>query len=371
MKKPCKLLLLMALCIFMSSCWDAKKLDDLYLVYGIGIDISQDNPVRYLVTIAAPTVHPEAKEPKIEISSEGTSLRNAQDNIQNKASRRITYANTKVFFIGEEAAKRGIERHIDSLLRDPEGRGTIRLLVTEGRAVDLMQIDPPGTPLVSLYITDMLRQGHETSTIPFITLRRFNNALRTAGIEPVIPFFKYGNKRDEFLINNISLFNQDKMIGKLDGIESFTFMVLTGEVQDGFMTLSYPLGNMDEHPVLSLRVLSGKSQIRTEIKDSKIHIYHKISLIANISEYTSRESVFDEKTIESMEQTANLHLKSICNELLLKLQNQYKNDNIGYGRYVKANHPEFFDADNWNEQFSKATIHVNPNVRIQMVGTMQ
>jgi len=361
----------MASCVFMASCWDAKQLDNLYLVYGIGIDISQENLARYLVTVAAPTVPPEAKEPKIEISSEGTSLRNAQDNIQNKASRRITYANTKIFFIGEEVAKRGIERHIDSLLRDPEGRGTIRLLVTEGRAVDLMQIDPPGAPLVSLYITDMLRQGHETSTIPFITLRRFNNALRTDGVEPVIPFLKYGNKSNEFLINNISLFNEDKMIGKLDGIESVAFMVLTGEVKDGFMTLSYPVGNMDEHPVLSLRILSGKSQIRTETKDSKIHIYHKISLVANISEYTSSESAFDEKIIESMERTANLHLESICNELILKLQNQYTNDNIGYGRYVKANHPEIFDADNWNEQFSKATIHVKANVRIQMVGTMQ
>ncbi|AKL95378.1 spore germination B3 GerAC family protein [Clostridium aceticum] len=371
MKKACKLLLLMLICSFMSSCWDAKKLDDLYLVYGIGIDISQENPARYLVTIAAPTIHPEAKEPKIEISSEGTSLRNAQDNIQNKANRRITYANTKIFFIGEETAKRGIEKHIDSLLRDPEGRGTIRLLVSEGRAVDLMQIDPPATPLVSLYIADMLRQGHETSTIPFTTLRRFNNALKTDGIEPVIPFLKYGNKPSEFLINNISLFNQDKMIGKLDGIESFTFMVLTGEIQDGFMTLSYPLGDMDEHPVLSLRVIGNKSQVRTEIKDSKFHIYHEISLTTHISEYTSSESVFGEKIIKSMEQAANLHLEAICDKLIRKLQSQYKNDNIGYGRYVKVNHPESFDGDNWNEQFSQAVIHIKPNVRIQMVGTMR
>lgn len=369
--KKANLILIILICLLLSSCWDAKQLDNLYLVYGIGIDISKDNPERYLVTVAAPTVHPDARELKIEISSEGTSLRNAQDNIQNKAAKRITYANTKVLFIGEEAAKRGVERHIDSLLRDPEGRGTIRLLVVEGRAADLIQIDPPGTPLVSLYIIDMLQQGHETTTIPFITIRRFNNSLKTDGIEPVIPFLKHGNKPGEFLINSISLFNQDKMIGKLDGIESYAFMVLTGEVQDGFLTLPYPLGNIDERPVLSLRVIGHKRQIRTEIKDSKFHIYHEISLITHISEYTSSESLFDEKVIEDMERAANIQLEAICNDLIFKLQNQYKNDNIGYGRYVKVNHPDYFNANNWNEQFSHAAIHIKPNVKIKMVGTKQ
>ncbi|ABR47097.1 spore germination B3 GerAC family protein [Alkaliphilus metalliredigens QYMF] len=371
MKKVCKLLLLMLICLLLSSCWDAKQLDDLYLVYGIGVDISKENPERYLVTIVAPTVHPEANEPKIEISSEGTSIRNAQDNIQNKAARRITFANTKIFFIGEEAAKKGIGKHIDSMLRDPEGRGTIKPVVVEGRAVDLMDIDPAGIPIVSLYVSDLLRQSNETSTIPFITLRVFHNALKTDGIEPVIPFIKYGNKPSEFLVNTISLFRQDKMIGKLEGIESFAFIVLTGQVQDGFITLSYPLGDIDEYPVLTLRVKSGKSKIKTEIKDSRLHIYHEISLTTYISEYTSSESVFDEKIIEDMEKAANLHLEAICKKLIKKLQNEYENDNIGYGRYVKVNHPEYFEADDWNEQFAHAVVHVKANVRIQMVGTVQ
>lgn len=371
MKRVYKLLLLILFCLSLSSCWDAKKLDDLYLVYGIGIDISEEDPSRYLVSVVSPTVHPEAAEPKIEISSEGTSLRNAQDNIQNKAARRVTFSNTKIFIISEDSANRGVARHIDSLLRDPEGRGTIRLVVTEGRAVDLMKINPPTAPLVSLYINDLLRQGHETSTIPFTTLRSFNNALKTDGIEPVIPYVKYGNQPNEFLINNISLFKGDKMIGKLDGIESFTFMVLKGEVQDGFMSLPYPLGSSSEHPVLTLRVLRGKSKIRTAIQNSRLHIYHEVSLITSISEYTSMESVFDENIIEDMEKASNIHLETIANELILKLQEEYKSDNIGYGRHVQVNHPQVFDSENWNEQFSQAIVHVKANVKIGMVGTVQ
>ncbi|SDK09937.1 Ger(x)C family spore germination protein [Natronincola ferrireducens] len=371
MKKTCKILSLILICLLLSSCWDVRQLDDLYLVYGIGVDISQENPSKYLITVAAPTIHSDAKSPKIEISGEGTSLRNAQDNIQNKASRRITYANTKVFFISEEVARQGVIRHIDSLLRDPEGKGTIRLLVVEDKVVDLMTIQPPTSPLVTLYVNDLLRESHYMSTIPLTTMRRFNNAFKTDGIEPVIPFIRYGSKPDEFLINSIALFKGNKMIGKLEEIEGFSFMVLTGEVQGGFMTLPYPSEDTNENPELALRILRGKSNIKTEIKDSQLHIHHQISLVTHLSEFTSPEPVYDKKVIEDMQKAANLHLEAICEELIVKLQNQYESDNIGYGRYVRVNHPEYFDADNWNKQFSQAIINIEADVGIQMVGTVQ
>ncbi|WP_026476222.1 Ger(x)C family spore germination protein [Alkaliphilus transvaalensis] len=371
MRRASKLVILILICGLFTSCWDAKQLEDLYLVYGIGVDLSEENPGKYLVTVAAPTVLPEAEAPKVEISAEGASLRNAQDNIQNKAARRITFNNTHLLIVGEEVAKRGLEQHTDSLLRDPEGRGTMKLMITEGRAVDLMELNPPASALVSLYLADLLKQSQETSTIPLTTLRSFNNALKTDGIEPVMPYLKYGNRPDEFLVNTIALFNSDRMIGKIEGVDSFLLIVLRGEVNDGFMSLPYPLGDADESPILTLRVISGKNKIKTEIRDAQLHIFHEVSLIAHISEYTAPMTVLDEKIIKEMENAANLHLEGLCKQLINRLQIQYVSDNIGYGRYVKANHKDFFDAENWNKQFSNANIQVKGNVQIKMIGTKQ
>ncbi|SCY97308.1 Ger(x)C family spore germination protein [Alkaliphilus peptidifermentans] len=371
MIKPFKLIAIAVIVMLLTSCWDAKQLDDLYLVYGIGIDTSQEKQQHFLVTIVAPTIDPEAPEPKVEIHSEGESLRNAQDNIQNKAARRITFANTKVLFIGEDVANKGIGIHIDSMLRDPEGRGTIKLLVVEGRAVNLMNVEPQTTALVSLYIFDLLKQSQETSTVPRVTLRSFNNDLKTDGIEPVIPFIKYGNKPSEFQINSVGLFNKDKMVGIVEGIDSMLLTLLRSEVQDGFITLPYPLGEVEESSILTLRVMRGKSKIETSLINNELTIIQEVRLNAHISEYTSSAPVFDDKTIKSMEQAANSQIKIICEELLKKLRNEFGVDSIGYGKYVKVNHPVFFDAEEWNEQFSRANIIIKPNVKIQMVGSRQ
>lgn len=355
----------------LTACWDAKELDDLYLVYGIGIDISEDNPEEFFVTIVAPTIHPEGEKTKIEISSQGSSMRNAQDNIQSKAARRITFNNTKVFLVGEDAARNGLEKHIDTMLRDPEGRGSIRLAINEGRAVDLLNMKLPHIPYISLYLVESLEQSYETTTIPNTSLRDFNHELYTDGIEPIVPFIRYGNKPTELLINNIALFQQDKMIGILEKEESKTLMKLRGKIYEGFFSIAYSHEEKNIENILSLRIIRGRNKITTEIKDNKLHIYNNISLTTNISEYTGAHRVFDDNAIKEIEEIANNTLKSSCEQLLLRLQKELKNDNIGYGRYVRVNHPEYFDDKRWNEQFSNAKIHVNTNIKVKMVGVVQ
>lgn len=73
-------------------------------------------------------------------------------------------------------------------------------------------------------------------------------------------------------------------------------------------------------------------------------------------------------SIEKLQLQLAKEIKKDLRSTLDILQNELKNDNIGYGKYVKANHPEYFDGENWNDQFAKATIHVNPTVKIRTLG---
>ncbi|SES68074.1 Ger(x)C family spore germination protein [Anaerobranca gottschalkii] len=357
------ILLLIFTTFFLTSCWDARPIDQLYLVFGIGIDTSEND--QYLVTIVAPTIDPQAEAKKIEISSVSNSLRNAQDNIQNKAFRRITFNNTKLFVLGEDAAKEGIAKHIDTIIRDPECRGTSRILVTEGRAVDLLNVEPEFTSLVSLYIYELLEQSFFTSTVPFTTSRQFYNEYLTSGIEPILPYVKKGNREDEYIINSTALFKGDKMIGVLTHDESIALSILRSSISDGFLT-----AKIEDGEYFTLRSTGGKNKIKIDIKEDKIIITHEINIKGNITELTCQRSL-DEDFIKELEGILAFQIKTMCEKVINKLQNKYIVDSVGYGRYVKAYHPNIFDKKNWNKQFSDAEIKITVKVDIISLGTIK
>lgn len=368
MKRKSKFIVLSIGLIFMlSACWDARNIDDLYLVFAIGIDISKDSEDQYLVTIVSPTVDPEAQESKIEISSVSNTLRNAQDNIQNKSSRRITFNNTKMFILGEDVAKQGIRRHLDTLVRDPESRGTIRMIVTEGRATDLMNIEPKFAPLVSLYLFDLVQNSFFTSTVPFTTVREFNNDLHTDGIEPTVPYLKYGNTKEEQIVNSTAIFEKDKMIGTLTHDESVAFALLKASARDGFLTSHLPDSESD---YVTIRKLGGKNRIVVKVVEDNIFIDHYITIDAAITEQTSPLPL-DQDVIRRLEKVFAYQVKLMCEEIVNKLQNDFKVDSIGYGKNVRAYHPNYFDGQKWNETFQDVDINIVTKINIVSIGTIE
>lgn len=349
------------------SCWDARNIDDLYLVFGIGIDMVEGSEDQYLVTLVSPTIDPEAGSGKIELSSVSSSLRNAQDNIQNKSSKRITFNNTKMFILGEEVAKKGIRRHIDTLVRDPESRGTIRLIVTEGRANGLMKVEPDFAPLVSLYLFDLILNSYFTTTVPFTTVREFYNDLLTCGIEPIMPYLKEGNTEQERLANSTAIFKEDKMIGTLTHDESVGLTILKDNVRDGFLTASIP---NKKNEYATLRKLSGNSKIKTQVKNGKLVINHNITISGSLTELTTTD-ILDEDFIRTLESSFAYQTKLICDKVVNKLQNELEVDSIGYGKYVRAYQPNFFDSANWNKQFKEAEINLTVKINIISIGTIE
>ncbi len=368
MVKKIKSLVLLVLSTFIiTSCWDARNIDDLYLVFGIGIDKVENSEEHYLVTLVSPTIDPEAASKKIEISSVSSSLRNAQDNIQNKSSKRITFNNTKMFIVSEEVAKKGIRRHIDTLVRDPESRGTIRLVVTEGKANDLMRVEPEFAPLVSLFLFDLIFNSYFTTTVPFTTIRDFYNDLVTDGIEPVIPYLKEGNTEHERLANSTAIFDQDKMIGVLTHDDSVALSMLKDNIRDGFLTTTLP-GKKNEYA--TIRKLSGNNNIKTRIRGNKLEIDHTINITGSVTELSTTDEL-NEKFIRTLEKSLAYQTKLMCEQVIQKLQYNYGTDSIGYGKYVRAYHPKHFDGQNWNEQFKQAKINVIVKINIISIGTIE
>lgn len=368
MKKVVKLLIAIVLLLSITSCWDSTNLEDLLIVYGLGIDVSIENPDNFFFTMGFPTIIQEAPEKKMEFSAEAPSLGRAKSNLQKKVYRAISYDNIKVIVFGQEAAKRGILQHVDSMLREPLFRGTTRFAVVKDRAVDLINMDAPVALLVSTFISDSIEQNYTTTTVPRSTLRKFSNQYYTSGIEPSMPFICYGANRNELNIGCVALFKGDKLIHHLSGDDSRSFMILIDEINRGICTYEYPSKKSGKLENVSINLKGGRRHIKTKLIGSKLHIYHDIRIKSTLGEYTESNKILKKEKIQEIEEFISQEIKKSLTKTLQILQKELKNDNIGYGKYVKANHPEFFDEKNWNEQFAEATIHVNPTVIIRTIG---
>ncbi|AOY78051.1 Ger(x)C family spore germination protein [Clostridium formicaceticum] len=362
MRKIAKLLAIILLVFPLIGCWDSTNLENLLIVYGLGIDISQENPEQYFFTIGFPTIIPEAPENKHEVSTEAPSLGKAKSNFQQKVYRQISYDNIRVVIFSEKVAKEGIMVHVDAMLREPLYRGTTRFAVFIDKAVDLLAMEPPVSLFVSTFIFDAIEQNHQSTVVPISTLRSFSHEYYSDGIEPSMPFICYGADDNELNVGCVALFQGDKLIERLRGRNSRSFMLLKGEIQRGIYTFELMGG------FVSLNLKGGKSKIKTKIIDGELHIFQDIFINSVLAEHTPKHNMLENNKIEELETQLAREIKNDLKNVLEILQNELKNDNIGYGKYVKANHPEYFDAENWNHQFSKAIIHINPNVRIRTLG---
>ncbi|MCC5910675.1 MAG: Ger(x)C family spore germination protein [Clostridiaceae bacterium] len=362
MKNIAKILIIILLIFPLTGCWDATDLEELLIVYGLGIDISRENPEQYLFTVGFPTIIPEAPEQKHEVSTESPSLGRAKSNLQQKVYRQISYDNIRVVVFSEEVAKKGILVHVDTMLREPLYRGTTRFAVFIDRTEDLLAMKPPVSLFVSNFLFDSIEQNYQATTVPISTLRSFSHEYYTDGIEPSMPFICYGADKTELNVGCVALFRGDKLIERLRGRNSRGFMLLKGEIHRGIYTFELMGG------FVSINLKGGNSKIKTKLIDGQLHIFHDIFIDSVLSEHTPKHEMLKTEKIEDLQAQLADEIEKDLRNVLEVLQDELKNDNIGYGKYVKANHPEYFDAENWNYQFSKAIIHVNPNVRIRTLG---
>ncbi len=368
-KKIVVLLILWLLAVSLTSCWDARDLEELLVVYGLGIDVSERNPEKYIVTMGFPTILAEAPEKKHEFSVEVDSIGEAKRYLQNLAYREITYGSIRIIIIGEDVAKQGIIRHLDALLREPLFPGTTRLAVVNQRADALLKFKPKVSLLVSSFLYESIKQSHHSTNVPFTTLRNFNYMHYTNGIQPSLPYIEFNENSSTMAVSSTALFNEDKMIYRLDDNKSKALMILKGEILKGFYTASFLEGEgfEDEAEYITIRFNEGKSEINTEIIEDRVHISQEITIYGSLVEYTPKEVIFDDAQLKEVEKHIAKHINTDLKNTLEILQS-LENDSVGYGLHVRANHPDFFDNHNWHRQFAYADIETKTTVKLQTVG---
>lgn len=367
MKKICAIVVLAIALMFLAGCWDAVEINDQAIIWGLSCDIGEGKPEKLLLTIAGPTTTEGAKEPIEMVSAEGYSFDQTLANVQSFVFKTIELGHLRLLVFGEDFAKKGIEKYMDPIVRNPRVTRECNVVVLEGKASDLYGIQSPGNPFPVDYLVSLIDTNTGIDHTMDINFRDFFEMLHTPGVEPVACYGRISENKKEININALAAFRGDKMVGTIEGMEVNSFILLKNKSHEGFITVGQASGGSNQHS-MTMNYHSAKTKVKAQLKGDKPYLDVNIKLEGDLVESTTKAPTLNSEIIKGAEQQFSKALEKDVNNLIDKCQHKFKSDIIGFGQYYHAFYPKFAKEHSWLDVFPTAEIHTHVTVKIRRIG---
>jgi len=315
-------------------------------------------------------------------------------------SRRISLMHTKYIIFSEEMARTGdFKKYIMVLPRYREFRKSTHIIICKGKASDFIAqnktfLSMRPAKAFSLFLSQQVRD----SFIPRGRFFDFYNSLKSKVEEPVavlggvnplklkqpregerresvsggeyiageVPR-KGGVKRDFF---GAAVFRGPKMVGELDGDETRTLGMVTGDLNRGFFTIKDP-ENPDCIVALDVRP-ARKPRIKVNVKGDRPVVDVEMRLEGEILVVQSgvRYELKEQKAV--LEAAFEQYIKENSDNLVEKCQNDFRSDIFGFGRSAITHFltEKEWDNYNWPEKFPTAQVNTKVDFIIRRTGML-
>ena len=349
---------------FLTGCSEDTSIENLAYVIAIGIDKGENNLLKLSLQFATPE-SASSGNGSSGSSSESTittadcsSIDSGINLINSYISKKINLSHCKVVVFSEELAADGIGDEIYTLINNIQMRPDCHVIVSKCDASDFLNNSKPVlVNLVARYYEIVLSSGEYSGYSYAIKLNDFYCDLKDSCTQPVAilggintdsthyvdPNANYididgSYKAGEALVkdkNNLEIlglavFNQDKLVGELNGLQTLSYLLIKGKLQDCII-------NIDIYLSADIASLSGNA------------------------DYTSSQN------IDIINSYANSYLEAHINEYLYKTSKDFKSDINGFGRKLLPHYARLQDFEqlHWLENYKNAFFIVNVHTTVK------
>lgn len=384
---------------FLTGCSKDTSIENLAYVIAIGIDKGENNLLKLSLQFATPE-SASSKNGNTSSSSESTittadcsSIDSGINLINSYISKKINLAHCKVVVFSEELAAEGIGDEIYTLINNMQMRPDCNVIVSKCDASDFLNNSKPVlVNLVARYYEIVLSSGEYSGYSYAVKLNDFYCSLKDACVQPVAilsgintdkthyidPNSNYididgSYKAGEALVkdkNNLEIlglavFNQDKLVGELNGLQTLSYLLIEGKLQDCTINIPDPL---IQDSMISLALKQSKSpKIKVNMVNNSPLINIDIYLSADISSLSSSADYTNSESINDINHYANSYLESHINEYLYKVTKNFKSDINGFGRQLLSRYATFQDFEqlHWLENYKNSFFIVNVHTSVK------
>jgi spore germination protein KC len=354
--------------IIASSCWNYREIDKLAIVAGVAIDKEDNGNLSLTVEVVEFTGDKENVTTSKTITVEGKTIFDAARNAISLTGKRLYWSHDKIVIISRQMAEEGIIRVLDWFNRDSETRGDTKILISKANtAKEILQCPAKGTEIKSFELRQMLDNEKSLSKAPKVEMWEVINGLSHLGISATIPTIQMERSNSVFMpqIMGSAVFNQDKLIGFLDGDETMDMLFVQNEVKGGM--LAQVETEKGENIPISLEIFSSKTKIKPLIEDNNIKFNVSINTTVAIDEIGGTVNYMKEAKKKELELSIAKTTKNRIDRLIKKVQTEYSEDIFGFGVKLNENDPKTWKSikNQWGNKFKYCEVNVEVNIHIR------
>ncbi len=370
--RVCTLLMLAVLTLMLPGCWDARELDTLSIVAGVGIDTAKDAG-QYDFTVQVGIAQKSGEkdggggqdEPSMMMTATDSTLLLAFEQLRLKSSRELFLHPNQVVVIGKDLAKQGIQPILDMFLRYHESRLQVWVLVADTTAKELLNTKTQQEPITAVAISRILDDQAGISKYYSTNMIEFTSRLIAKGTSSIVPLIASQGEEDNqrLALVGSALFNEDKMVGELNEEETLGYVMAMGEMEDGIIQVP-----MEEGTAV-LHITSLDSNAKPRLSNGAVTIDLKISAVFAIGELQGFAGVKMDDLFPKIQKAALQTVMDSIGKTFKKTQ-QLKTDIFGYGISVYQNYPKEWRTmkDNWDEIYPNITLNITAKGQITNTG---
>ncbi len=358
----------------LTGCAERTNLEDLGLQTAIGFDLQNDGKV--LGTSVLHHFKYLGKSPSQVLVAKADTVKGFRQAMNLKTSKKLVSGQIRIALYGEETAKKGLIRFMDSISRDPKIGTMLFLAVAKGTANDILSYPYKDIENIGLYINETLEQNINGEQIVSSTLHEVINDYHTDGQDFVLPYLI--REKDKVNIEGLAIFQMDKMIGTMKPREGFYLKILRDRFDAGELELVLPSKELKK----SVKGIEIPKKININIDNirstSKIELVNKekpefdinIKLTLNIQEISEEIDLNKPETMKILTKLINEAFEKESNTLIRKLQ-LLQTDPIGLGcLYNHSIRDKKLTSEKWYPLYKNAKINVHFHTKIMGAGVM-
>ncbi len=359
------LMLLLMMTVFITGCWDYTEIDDQIIISGVAADYDQENKE---ILLTAEITLPTSSGKESNFSSKtyqgkGRSVLDAVVDLRSKAGRKLLWSHMKVLILSKDFMDQqklfiGI---MDWIKRNHEVRDTIWLIVSKEKTAGeiFLKSNPQTQKIISAYL-DALLSSQKSETFLSVPFSKFIGDLQSLSKSAALPIVGLENSSNGTLplIEGTALFKQTKEIGRLDGKQTRTLLLLMNRLKQA--VFAPEPSDVKKVKGVSLQMDNCQTAIKPVIGPKGLIMMIHIKIEAEIGEVDGEQDVFKTNKMKELVQAWQEIIEGRIRDFLQTLQKNYQCDAIGFGNKVEANLPNLWKKteNRWLTEYAKTPIEI-------------
>ena len=349
-----------------------KNIDEIIFARVLAVDESGSGTGNIRITAAYQVLKSEGQEDSssgkkqsAEISSEGKTVFEAIRNFNSFSEKKVFLGQVDFILFSEDVVKGGLLKYIDFFVRYYEVNLNTDIFVVKGTtAKKLLDATLENESFVSKYIKSLVENSRYLSISGEVKLKDIVRTLDKSYISSHLPSLRLRespDKEDTIEMDGYAIFDGEKLAGYLTGKEARGFNWITDKVASGAILVKGKDGKD-----ISLEIHSARARIRPVFDNNSLTVTIRVDMSSNISEQTSPENIYNERTIEDLKKRQEQLIKQEI-ENTLALAKEKRTDVFGIGDIVYHRYPVKWQGlkNNWMNTFANLNFNVKVSSEIK------